>query len=189
MIAMPTPPQPAANDAIVFSAHLTQPSAHSLRDGSHVIVRPITPDDADRERRFIEALSPQSRRYRFLGQIAHPSDALIEQLTDIDFVHDVAFIALADDGEREVGVARYSTSADGSRCECAGAVADDFQGRGLGTVLMQRLIELARAAGIREMVSVDIAENAAMRDLALALGFTRSPDPDDASQVIHRLKL
>lgn len=189
MIATPTLSRPAANEAHAFPAHLMEPSTHELRDGSRVTVRPITPADAERECRFIEALSPQSRRYRFLGQIAHPSEALIAQLTHVDFVHDVAFIALADDGEREVGVARYSTSSDGSRCECAGAVADDFQGRGLGTVLMQRLIAIARSAGVREMVSVDIAENAAMRDLALALGFSRAPDPDDASQVIHRLTL
>ena len=54
---------------------------------------------------------------------------------------------------------------------------------------MQRLTGVARAQGIGKMFSVDAAENSAMRDLARALGFSRSADPQDACQVVHRLSL
>lgn len=177
--------------AVSTDAALTAATEHQLRDGSTVTLRPLQRSDAELERRFISELSAQSRRYRFLGQIGCPSDALITQLTTVDFVHDVAFVAViaGEQGEREVGVARYSRSPDGSRCECAVAVSDELQGQGLGTLLMQRLITVARAHGIREMISVDAAENSAMRDLALALGFSRSADPQDACQVVHRLAL
>ena len=164
---------------------------HTLRNGVPVVIRPLGKEDAALERAFIAALSVQSRRFRFLGQIGCPSDALIRSLTDIDYVHDVAFIALAGDAgaQSEVGVARYSVSADGKSCECAVAIADALQGQGLGTLLMNHLIAIARSRGIGEMISLDAAENFAMRDLAQALGFRREPDPEDGSQVIHRLAL
>jgi GNAT superfamily N-acetyltransferase len=165
--------------------------SETLRDHSHVVIRPITPQDKAAERAFIEGLSLQARRYRFLGQVKTPSEALIEQFTNIDYVHEVAFVAVTpEDGhEQIVGVSRYSTDETGTMCECAVTVGDDWQNKGLGTLLMRHLIEVARARGIRRMVSIDSAENVRMQDLATYLGFDTRVDPDDASQVIHELTL
>lgn len=165
--------------------------SETLRDRSHVLIRPITAQDHDAERVFIEGLSAQSRRFRFLGQIGRPSEQLIERLTSIDRDHEVAFVAVIAEGahERIVGVSRYSSDAQGLRCECAVTVDDDWQHKGLGTLLMRHLITVARARGIRSMVSVDSAENVAMTDLALFLGFRTRTDPQDSSQVIHELTL
>jgi GNAT superfamily N-acetyltransferase len=162
-----------------------------LRDGSHVIIRPIRKQDAALERAFIEGLSPESRRMRFLGQMKTPSEALVRQLNDLDFSHDMAFVALVhrDNQTREVGVSRYSSSADGRSCECAVTVAEAWQNKGLATVLMRHLIDVARARGFRSMVSWDAAGNVAMRRLADDLGFVRRASPDDAQMVIHRLRL
>ena len=163
----------------------------TLSDGTHVIIRPIRKEDAALERAFIRRLSPESRRLRFLGQMNEASDELVRALTDIDYRRDVAFVALVHrDGEkREIGVARYGTNKDGSVCECAIAVADEWRSRGLGVLLMRHLIEVARSRGIRSMFSLDEADNSAMRDLAKFLGFRRARDPDDATQVIHTLTL
>jgi len=163
----------------------------TLRDGSRVVIRPLRAEDAPAERTFIEALSPQARRYRFLGEIHHPSNELIERLTGLDYTHDLAFAAVVPEGasEKVVGISRYSVSNDGTACECAVTVLDDWQNRGLGAILMKHLIEVARARGIRYMWSMDSAENLAMSDLARYLGFQRSLDHGDASQVIHSLWL
>lgn len=163
----------------------------TLRDGSHVLIRPIHAADAALEKAFIERLSPVSRRYRFLGSIGEPGDELLRRLTDIDYRRDAAFVALVHrDGEkREVGVSRFSLGADGRTCECAVTVADEWQHKGLGVVLMRHLIEVARARGIRSMVSYDAADNAAMRELADFLGFRRAVDPADPRQVVHTLSL
>ena len=163
----------------------------TLRDKTRVVVRPLTRLDADREREFIESLSPESLRFRFLGQVRHPSIELIEQLTDIDYQRDVAFAAVVpDDGDEKIlGVSRYSTSPDGISCECAVTVLDDWHRKGLGTLLMRHLIEVARARGILFMYSVDSAENTEMNDLARFLGFACQRDPQDATQVVHRLVL
>ena len=165
--------------------------SETLRDRSHVVIRPITPRDHDAERAFIEGLSAEARRFRFLGQVKCPSEALLERLTEVDYVHDVAFVAVVrEDGhEKIVGVSRYSTDAAGTQCECAVTVDEDWQDKGLGTLLMRHLIEVARANGVRHMMSIESAENIRMHDLARFLGFSRRVDPDDAGQVIHELAL
>ncbi|MBS0488125.1 MAG: N-acetyltransferase [Proteobacteria bacterium] len=169
-----------------------EPQWHEkLRDGTRVLIRPIHASDVELERRFIEALSPESRRLRFLGQVGTPSPALLAQLTNPDPRLDAAFVALIAEGasKREIGVARFSAQPDGRRCECAVTVSEDWRNRGLATVLMQHLIEVARGRGIQTMYSVDAAENPAMRDLAAHLGFARRRDPENAAQVLHTLDL
>ena len=162
-----------------------------LRDQTRVSIRPISKEDAAAERAFIEALSSQARRFRFLGQVQHPSADMIEQFTNVDYVHDLAFAAMASDDPMHafVGVARYSTNSDGTDCECVVTVLDDWQGKGLGTVLVKHLIDVARSRGIKRMWSVDSAANTAMADVAHYVGFSRHQDPDDPSQVIHSLWL
>lgn len=163
----------------------------TLSDGTHVIIRPIATRDASVEREFIERLSPESRRLRFLGQISAPTDEMVRHFVDIDYDRDMAFVALVhrDNKTREIGVSRYSRSSDGASCECAVAVSDEWRHRGLATLLMRHLIDFARSQGIRSMLSYDAVENTEMRMLADALGFTRRNDPDDLHMVIHRLAL
>jgi GNAT superfamily N-acetyltransferase len=163
----------------------------TLRDQSRVVIRPICATDAAAERDFIESLSPEARRFRFLGDVHRPSSALIEHLTRLDYVHDLGFAAVVPDGAREkfVGVSRYSTPPDGTACECAITVLDDWQHKGLGVILMTHLIDVARSRGIRRMWSMDSAENTAMSDLARYLGFEHHQDPEDGAQVIHSLWL
>jgi GNAT superfamily N-acetyltransferase len=167
-----------------------QSHSETLRDGSRVEVRPISKADVELERTFIEGLSPQARRFRFLATIKTPGDALLGQLTNIDSTRDAAFIALTVDAgkQREVGVARFSTASKG-KAEVAVTVSDGWQHKGLGTLLMRRVIDAANQHEIRMLYSIDAADNHEMKELAAYLGFERMADPDDATQVIHTLKL
>ncbi len=162
----------------------------TLNDGSRVLIRPIGHDDAGLERAFLDGLSAQSRAYRFLGQV-RITDEMIRQFTDIDPQRDVAFVALRHEecAKREIGVGRFCVNADGTSCECAVAVSDEWQGRGLGRALMLHLIAVARHRGIKRMFSIDAADNQRMRDLAAELGFARKSDPGYPSEVIHSLDL
>ena len=103
----------------------------------------------------------------------------------------MAFIALRHDAgeKREIGVSRFCVSKDGESCECAVAVSDEWQDKGLGTLLMRHLIEVARQRGIKRMISIDMAENVGMRKLAKSLGFDRKIYVDYPSEVIHTLDL
>ena len=162
----------------------------TLRDGTRVLIRPIRKEDAALERAFIDRLTPESLGYRFLGQI-RVGDEMIRKLTDVDMGHDMAFVALRhDEGEkREIGVSRFYVSRDGQSCECAVTVSDAWQGRGVGHLLMQHLIDVARKRGIKWMYSIDAASNHRMRELAQSLGFEREVDPAYPSEVIHTLAL
>lgn len=162
-----------------------------LRDGTQVLIRPMNRQDGPAEHEFIQALSPEARRFRFLGAVANVSEKLLEQLTDLDYDRDIAFAALFRHDGKDVfaGVSRYSTSRDGSSCECAVTVREEWQNKGLGVILMKHLIEVAKGRGIKRMWSMDSAENTTMSDLARFLGFSSTQDPDDASQLIHSLWL
>ena len=179
--------RPSAPDTPPFLPYTVE----TLADGRRVLIRPMNPGDAEAERAFILALSPQSRRYRFLEQIGDPSADMIAHLVDVDHVNDEAFVALADADERGaiVGVSRYAVGSDPLACEIAVTVLDAWQGQGLGTALMRRLIDAARERGLQRMVSLDFAENQEMAHLAHALGFHTAPDPDDRTQVVHTLAL
>jgi GNAT superfamily N-acetyltransferase len=162
-----------------------------LRDGTRILIRPIHVRDVEMERRFIEALSPESRRFRFLEFMTSPSDALLKQMTDIDHATDAAYVAVIVDGaeEREIGVARFSADANAQDCEFAITVSDEWQRKGLGSLLMQHLLEIARARGIRNLHSSDAADNGAMRKFAEHLHFRHERDPADATQVLYSVDL
>ena len=154
-------------------------------------VRPIRGDYAALEKCFIEKLSAQTRRFRFLGEVNTPSAELVAALTHPDATRDAALIALVAEGatKREIGVARFAGSKSGKECECAVVVADEYQGRGLATLLMQELIEVARQRGMVRMYSIDHRSNTGMAELAAHLGFSRAADPDDSSQVMYSFDL
>jgi N-acetylglutamate synthase-like GNAT family acetyltransferase len=161
-----------------------------LRDGSRVTIRPLNSNDIGIEREFIMRLSPQSRRFRFLSSIATPSEQLLERLTRLDEATEAAFVALTVESgvEREVGVARMSSVGDG-RAEFAVAVRDDWQHKGLGTLLTKHVIEAARQRGLNALYSVDASENGPMNGFAKTLGFWSDVNPQDATEVIHTLRL
>ena len=87
------------------------------------------------------------------------------------------------------GVARFSARADGHDCEFAVTVSDEWQHKGLGTLLMRRLIDVARARGIEAMHSSDAADNSLMRKFAEHLHFQHKRDPDDATLVRYSVDL
>ncbi|CAH0178763.1 GNAT family N-acetyltransferase [Pseudomonas brassicacearum] len=176
----------AALYASISGKHWIKP----LKDGRHVLIRPLREEDRQREYDFIMRLSPESRHMRFLAQINEPGAALLDHLMEVDCKTHMAYIALVhDNGELiEIGVSRYCATQE-HECECAVTVADAWQHLGLGTLLMERLIEAARKNGFHQMYSIDSASNAPMRELAHSLHFETRSDPDDTRQVIHRLYL
>lgn len=162
-----------------------------LDDGSYVLVRPLRSDDRERETALIRHMSRDAKRGRFLGDFREPSPALIDQLMRVDGNRTAAFVALVhhDGTLREIGVSRYGATSDASTCECAITVDADWQRRGLGTILMRHLMDMARRHSMRRMVSLDSASNDAMHHFTQRLGFLRATDPADATQVIHTIEL
>ena len=110
----------------------------ALRDGSRVDVRPARPDDRELLREGFERLSPESRYRRFLVPVTTISERWLTYLTNVDHHDHEALAALDPVTGRGVGVARYVRSEHRRDvAEAAVVVADDWQGRGLGTLLLE----------------------------------------------------
>ena len=175
-----------------MSAATSEVKVETLRDGSRVSIRPIRPEDKAAQAAFFESLSAQSRHLLFLAGVAQLRDTELERLCAPDETREMAYVAVAStpEGEQHVGVCRYAaTQAPCEEAEISVAVADAWQHKGLATLLLKRLIEHARAKGVKRLYSVDSATNHRMRSLARHLGFEERPDPGDVHQVIYTMNL
>jgi acetyltransferase len=150
-------------------------------DGERVTVRPIRPEDAEIEREFVKQLSPETKYFRFMNSIRDLTPQMLARFTQIDYDREMALVATTARGgaEAEIGVARYITYPDGASCEFAIVVGDEWQGRGLGRFLMERLIEVARSRGLVRMSGDILAANQAMLAFVAGLGFAVDESPGE----------
>jgi len=153
----------------------------TTRDGVSFRVRPIRPDDEERERRFIIGLSPESRYRRMMNAMKELPPELLHRFVHVDYEHDMAFVALTGEPPNEeiIGVARYAQDRRVPDFEFAVAVADAWQARGVGTTLMRLLFEYAHARGIHRLHGEILADNSKMIDLAHWLGMKTTLCPAD----------
>jgi acetyltransferase len=166
-------------------------STVTLKGGERLRIRPIKPEDAQMEQAFVATLSDNSRYMRFLHHLAELSPIMLARFTQIDYDREMALIALADiDGNQAiVGVARYHPNPDRVSAEFAVTVTDNWQGRGLGHVLTQQLLECARDAGYASMVGTVLSLNNPMLQMIRRLGFEIVPlDGGQTLRVLKSLK-
>jgi acetyltransferase len=154
-----------------------------LSDGSPVQIRPIRPEDAEMEQKFVRNLSDNSRYFRFMNTVRELTPAMLARFTQIDYDREMAFVAVREEGgrETEVAVARYVTNPDGRTCEFAIVAADAWHGKGLGRRMLELLVGTARARGLEVMVGHILAANQPMLALCAKLGFRISDHPEDAT--------
>jgi GNAT superfamily N-acetyltransferase len=126
-------------------------------------LRLLEPEDANLIRRFYWRLSRDTIYRRFMGPVLPPADDLCRRLTDVDHRDRDALIAL--DARGIAGVARYAADAGRGTYDVAVVVADDWQGKGLGRLLMRRLAHIARLRGITRFHATMFGDN--RRALAL----------------------
>jgi ribosomal protein S18 acetylase RimI-like enzyme len=171
-----------------YPSHLVK--AMTLRDGTSLTIRPICSDDYELEAEFIRRLSARSGYQRLLSPRKLTSRE-IERFVNIDYTRELALIALAvvDNQVRQVGVARYAPEHDGLSHDFGIVVADEWQGRGLGEALLCSLVSAAANAGVQQLTGLTLAENHAMRGLALRLGFHIEREPGDATVVQLQMAL
>ena len=162
-------------------AHL-EPVQRVLRDGTPVLLRALEPSDGDALRAFHQGLSPQTVYYRFFCARGPLTDAEVEYFTHVDQRSRVALAAVFED--KLVAVARYDRIPGTTDAEIACVVADDWQGRGLGTTLLARLVEVARRSGVHRFVAETLLSNTRMLRLLSELAPMRSDVEADTTRVL-----
>lgn len=151
-------------------------------DGTAVTIRPIRAADLALEFEFASALSFRTRYQRLMSARTLTIEEL-RRFTEIDPERELALIATvrAEGRERQVGVVRYVREASPERAEIAIVLADDWQGRGLGTRLLLGLIAAASDAGVRCLTGTALSTNEAVLALGRKLGFRLAADARTAT--------
>jgi acetyltransferase len=151
---------------------------HKLSDNSVITIRPICPEDAELEQAFTQNLSEKSKHLRFMGTFKKLSTDMLIRFTQIDYDREMALVAV-DNQQKMIGVARYIINPDLESAEFALVVADQWHGKGVGTLLMTKLSEIAKSNKIKKLIGMVLTENDDMLALVKNLGFEikREEDP------------
>ncbi len=162
-----------------YPAHLVKNI--QLSDGTDIVIRPIRPEDAEIEATFVRELSKESKYFRFMNSVQELSQEMLVRFTQIDYHNEMALVAVRQNSDEQIGVARYTTNLDKKSCEFALVVSDRWRGKGIAHMLMQRLMEIARDRDLERMEGQVLANNHKMLQLMKSLNFQISNDPEDTS--------
>jgi acetyltransferase len=154
------------------------------KDGRHLLIRPIRPEDAEAHAEAFRHLTPEDVRWRFFSQIRALPPEQIARMTQIDYDREMAFIAVEQqDGQadRTVATARLIREPGSDSGEFAIVTLPGWKGQGLGRHMMQQLLDWARAQGMRSVAGQVLVDNRPMIGFVTALGFVlhRSPEDDE----------
>ena len=139
-----------------------------LRDGTVAHVRPITPDDAEGIRHFHSRQSAESIYLRFFAPLRELSERDIHRFTHVDHRDRVALVATLD-GEI-IGIGRYDRIDPGS-AEVAFNISDHYQGKGIGSVMLEHLAAIAQEMGINRFVAEVLPQNRKMLTVFKEAGY------------------
>jgi len=162
-------------------------TAERLRDGTSLRVRPLRPEDEPVLHNLAAHMSDEDLRLRFFTPVRGLTHTVAARLSQLDYDRELALLAEHDDVA--MGVAHFFADPDNLRAEYAIAVRSDWKGRGVGYLLMKRLIDIAGQRGIGELVGEVLRENEPMLQMCRELGFTIAPDARDPNVMLVRKQL
>jgi len=143
----------------------------TLRGGERVLIRRARPDDVAAYRDFVRHVDAEDLRLRFFAHIAELTDSEADKLSHLDYVHDMAFVALDEVSGEMLGLVRLRDELDEQTAEYAILVRSRLKGHGLGWLLMQRVIQYARAKNLHRVYGDVLADNTMMLQMVAELGF------------------
>jgi acetyltransferase len=156
--------------------------------GRPVVLRPIKPEDGQAHIEFFNALDPEDVRSRMFIRMRELQPSQLARLTQIDYDREMAFIATSRkaDGQWEtLGVARAIADPDNNQAEFAVTVRSDLKRKGLGHILMTKLIDYCRHHGTREIVGEALSHNIGVINLVTNFGFDVHQIPGEGTVRLH----
>jgi acetyltransferase len=163
-----------------------------LSDGTELLLRPIVPEDEPALSAAVKGLDSEEARLRFLMPVRELSRLQAARFTQIDYDREMALIAThpGKPGTQPIlAVVRIAADPDNEKAEFAIIVKREITGKGLGTILLDRIISYAKKRGIGVIFGDVLRENSRMLELGKALGFARSNHPGDATLIRLTLDL
>lgn len=157
-----------------YPRHLKQELV--LDDGTHYFLRPIKPEDEPAHYQFMSKLTPEDIHFRFFGSVRELPHSEMARQTQLDYDRDMALIAIVPDGPEEGqihGIVQVAIDPNNENAEYAVMVRSDIKGRGLGRILMEKMIEYCRNKGTQTFVGQVLPNNRRMLTLCEKLGFSR----------------
>jgi acetyltransferase len=151
----------------------------ALRDGSHIRLRRVHPGDEQHLQDLLAHMTALDARWRFFAPIRELGPTLAHRLADPEATHGFAVAALPVDGDQFLGVGRLA--GEHPVAEFAVAVRSDTQGRGIGFVLMNQLIERALLLGFAVIQGDVLRDNERMLRMCRELGFTTDAHPTESA--------
>jgi acetyltransferase len=160
-----------------------------LPEGTPVLVRPLTPEDGALYPEFAGDVTLEDARLRFFAPLHGLSEQRIDELTHLDYARAMALIAIDEASGQMLGVVRLHLDDDLEGGEYAVIVRSRLKGHGLGRLLMRRMIEYAKAIGLKRVHGRVLAENTTMLQMCAALGFHIADDPHEPYIKVVTLRL
>ncbi|WP_417828687.1 bifunctional acetate--CoA ligase family protein/GNAT family N-acetyltransferase [Thalassospira sp.] len=154
----------------------------TMEDGTTYLLRPIKPEDEPAHYEFMSRLTPEDIHFRFFGSVRELPHSEMARQTQLDYDRDMAFLAIRTEGGEEVeihGIVQVVIDPNNEKAEYAIMVRSDIKGRGLGRILMEKMIEFCRRKGTDTFIGQVLPNNRRMLTLCESLGFTRKFIPDE----------
>ena len=144
-----------------------------LRDGDTILMRPILPEDEPGHADFINNVSKEDLYKRFFSDVGEFNHEALANLTQIDYDREMAFVAVAnyDSEPKIIGVSRALINPENTDAEFAILIRSDLKGKGLGKILMNKIIAYCRHKGTKQISGMTMPTNRGMLMLAQKLGF------------------
>jgi len=142
--------------------------------GEKLLIRPIRPEDEPMLGQLLESLTADDSRMRFFVAMSRQTHSQLARFTQIDYDREMSLVVIRQDKQgnpQALGEARLIADVDNQVADLAMVVSSSFKGKGLGGLLLQQLVDYARARGIATLRFETLPENRPMQKLGLKAGF------------------
>jgi acetyltransferase len=159
----------------------------TLEDGTPCCIRPIQAEDEPLIYALFKSLSDETITYRFGYSLVHLPHEKLVRYCQIDYDRELAFVAVTSDQKKIIGDVRISKMPDLENAELSILVLDDWQGKGIGTILMEYSVGIAKEIGLKSLWMEILKNNSRMLGLGRKFGFKQAYDDEDMVRVVLQL--
>jgi acetyltransferase len=159
-----------------------------LKDGTALVLRPVKPEDETLFQELFKSLSEDTMRFRFFQIIKDVTHEFLTRLCNIDYDREMAIVAETEqDKKRIIGAVRLIAEPGRNSGEFAVVVGDEWQGQGLGSKLLDYVIDIGKDIKLEEIYGYVVSDNVKMIHLCASKGFNMEPVEEGVAKAVLKL--